>query len=84
MNIFGNGMKSAGLLRAALLGSACLVALSTIPAYADDQTVETVVVTGLIGSLQQDLNIKRDAAGLVDAITMEDIGKFRIRTLRMR
>jgi TonB-dependent receptor len=57
------------------LGSACLVALSTVPAFGQE-AVETVVVTGLIGSLQNDLNIKRDAAGLVDAITQEDIGKF--------
>jgi TonB-dependent receptor len=38
--------------------------------------IETVVVTGLIGSLQKNLDIKRDATGLVDAISAEDIGKF--------
>ena len=33
-------------------------------------------VTGLISSLQRNLDIKRDADGLVDAISAEDIGKF--------
>jgi len=38
--------------------------------------METVTVTGIRASLQRSMDIKRDAAGLVDAITMEDIGKF--------
>jgi TonB-dependent receptor len=46
-----------------------------MPAYADD-SLETVVVTGIRASLQRNLDIKRDSLGLVDAITMEDIGKF--------
>lgn len=37
---------------------------------------ETVIVTGLRGSLQRDLSIKRGSIGLVDAVTMEDTGKF--------
>lgn len=37
---------------------------------------ETIIVTGLRGSLQRDLDIKRSALGLVDAVTMEDTGKF--------
>jgi TonB-dependent receptor len=39
-------------------------------------TVTEVVVTGLRGSLQKSLNIKRNASGVVDAISSEDIGKF--------
>ena len=38
--------------------------------------VEEVIVTGLIHSLQTNLDIKRDAGGLVDVISAEDIGKF--------
>ncbi|MGC1302719.1 MAG: TonB-dependent receptor, partial [Caulobacteraceae bacterium] len=34
------------------------------------------MVTGLRGSLQRNLDIKRDASGIVDAISAEDIGKF--------
>jgi len=37
---------------------------------------EQIVVTGLIYSLQTNLDIKRRAGGLVDVISAEDIGKF--------
>jgi TonB-dependent receptor len=68
--------KHEGLLRTTLLGSACLAAvLVTVPAAAQDST-EVVVVTGIRGSLQRSMDIKRESPGLVDAITMEDIGKF--------
>lgn len=35
-----------------------------------------IVVTGLRGSLQRNLDVKRAAVGVVDAISAEDIGKF--------
>ena len=38
--------------------------------------METIVITGIRGSLQRNMDIKRESLGLVDAITMEDIGKF--------
>jgi len=41
-----------------------------------NNNVESVTVTGLISSLQKNLDIKRDATGLVDAISAEDVGKF--------
>ena len=41
---------------------------------ADDENA--IVVTGIRASLQEALNIKRDAQGVVDAISAEDIGKF--------
>jgi iron complex outermembrane recepter protein len=64
------------ITRSALLGSACIMAaLTAVPASAQN-SMETIVVTGIRGSLQRNLDIKRDAPGLVDAITMEDIGKF--------
>ena len=66
-------------VRVALLCSACLAALA-VPAAAQDQqqasNVENVTVTGLISSLQKNLDIKRDASGLIDAISAEDLGKF--------
>ncbi len=49
------------------------------PVLAQEQTtqeLEEIVVTGLRGSLQQSMEIKRDAIGVVDAINAEDIGKF--------
>ena len=38
--------------------------------------LQTVVVTGIRSSLEQSMNIKRDAQGIVDGIVAEDIGKF--------
>ncbi|HEU4591987.1 MAG TPA: TonB-dependent receptor [Steroidobacteraceae bacterium] len=40
------------------------------------EEIETVVVTGMIGSLKASMYTKRDAVGVVDAINAEDIGKF--------
>ena len=46
------------------------------PRDSDQSVVEEVIVTGLRGSLQRNLDIKRSSAGVVDAISAEDIGKF--------
>ena len=49
------------------------------PAFAqnvESQELEEVVVTGLRESLERSMDIKRDAIGVVDAISAEDIGKF--------
>ncbi|AOH84157.1 TonB-dependent receptor [Sphingomonas panacis] len=40
-----------------------------------DET-QDIIVTGLRGSLQRNLDIKRTSSGVVDAISAEDIGKF--------
>jgi TonB-dependent receptor len=42
----------------------------------ESEELEEVVVTGLRGSLKAARDIKRDAIGVVDAISAEDIGKF--------
>src|SRR5687768_537000 len=42
----------------------------------DATTLDTVTVTGIRNSLAQSMNTKRNAAGVVDAISAEDIGKF--------
>jgi TonB-dependent receptor len=64
-------------IRAGLLGGACVTALLSVPAAAQDQSSgEVVVVTGIRGSLQRSLDVKRESLGLVDAISSEDIGKF--------
>lgn len=42
----------------------------------DQVLTEQVTVTGLIHSLRTNLDVKRTAPGLVDAIAAEDIGKF--------
>jgi TonB-dependent receptor len=38
--------------------------------------MEEVIVTGIRQSLERSMDVKRDAQGVVDAITAEDIGKF--------
>jgi TonB-dependent receptor len=60
-----------------IVGGAML--LGTAPAFAQEpagEELEEVVVTGLRGSLINSMNLKRDAIGVVDAISAEDIGKF--------
>ncbi|WP_058835820.1 TonB-dependent receptor [Luteimonas abyssi] len=76
--------------RRRLLASALLIALAQ-PALAQDtqgsdpavrtgasepETLDTVVVTGIRGSLTSSMNLKRDSRGIVDGIVAEDIGKF--------
>jgi iron complex outermembrane recepter protein len=41
-----------------------------------DEPLDEIVVKGIRGSLEQSLAIKRNATGIVDAITAEDVGKF--------
>ena len=43
---------------------------------ADDEIIEEVVTTGIRSSLLTSMNRKRNATGVVDAITAEEIGKF--------
>ncbi|HVY81554.1 MAG TPA: TonB-dependent receptor [Steroidobacteraceae bacterium] len=68
----------------ALAGASSLLALAvTAPATAqstgddsDGSELKEVIVTGIRGSLQRNLDMKRDAVGVVDVISSEDIGKF--------
>jgi len=55
---------------------ACLAPLSGVAQSIDASELDRVVVTGIRGSLQSSLNLKRDSAGVVDGIIAEDIGKF--------
>jgi TonB-dependent receptor len=74
-------MKHCTLRRSPLAqGVALALGVTTLsPAFAQavrEDVIEEVVVTGLRRSLQTAESIKRDASGVVDAITNEDIGKF--------
>jgi len=60
----------------AMICSSALVQSANAAAAADTNTLEEVVVTGLRQSLETSETIKRNASGVVDAITAEDIGKF--------
>lgn len=64
-----------------LMLGASVVAMTNVSGVASAQTsqaaeVDEIVVTGIRSSLKDAMNIKRDAAGIVDAISAEDIGKF--------
>lgn len=45
-------------------------------AQEDIDSIDSIVVTGIRSSLQRAMDIKRDASGVVDAISAEDIGAF--------
>lgn len=81
-------MTTAGRMRgrATLAATASLLVLAiAVPASAQEaaQGVSTspasdadIIVTGIRGSLQRNLDIKRESSGVVDVISSEDIGKF--------
>ena len=64
-----------------LIGAAVALALlkQAMPAQAQStqsNEIEEVVVTGIRASLRESLETKREAVGVVDALTAEDVGKF--------
>lgn len=62
---------------ATAIGSYALAGISGMAAAQDNSPmIEEIIVTGIFGSLQRSMDIKRDAQGIVDAISAEDIGKF--------
>jgi len=77
------------LFRATLTASASVLATGIFvqPAMAQDTPPQTdaaaatdagkeIVVSGFRASLERSMDIKRDANGVVDAVSAEDIGKF--------
>jgi iron complex outermembrane receptor protein len=46
------------------------------PASSQTDTLDTVVVTGIVGSINRSIGIKRDETAIVDAVSAEDVGKF--------
>jgi TonB-dependent receptor len=62
------------LLRSSML-AAC-AALSPSAAFAQDNGVESVTVTGYEASLENSINAKRSALSFTDSVFAEDIGKF--------
>ncbi len=67
-------------ISAGALAFSGLAAAQTASPPNEDQAVASeapeIVVTGIRGSLQQSLDLKRSAAAVVDAISAEDVGKF--------
>lgn len=62
---------------ATAIASCTLAGLSGVAmAQTGDAMIEEIVVSGIRGSLQRSMDIKRESQGVVDAISAEDIGKF--------
>ncbi|WP_049629956.1 TonB-dependent receptor [Cellvibrio sp. pealriver] len=61
-----------------LLATAVTAAVASLSGmtYAQDDSVEEVMVTGIRASVAQAMDTKRNAVGVVDAISAEDIGKM--------
>jgi len=71
------------MLQKKTLSSAIMIALVSMTgsavAQSQDQEagmIEEVVVTGIRRSMIDSMNYKRDATGVIDAVSAEDIGKF--------
>jgi TonB-dependent receptor len=82
---FVNETNGRRLLRIKLAVGASVLAIGTFaqPALAQDtpdqpatDSGDAIVVTGFRASLERAMDIKRDANGVVDAVSAEDIGKF--------
>jgi iron complex outermembrane recepter protein len=63
------------------IAAACsALLLPSVSAYADEtqqiEKIETIVVTGIRGSIESSIATKRDSDSIVEAITAEDIGKL--------
>src|SRR5436309_263273 len=80
----GSSQRRARLARHVLAGATSVMALSLItPAQAQTTAPSTsqaqdeeIIVTGIRGSLQRNLDAKRNASGVIEQISSEDIGKF--------
>ena len=68
------GLLLAGVTAAHAQGAA--PAAAPAASAADKPDVQTVTVTGIRASLDTSMALKRDAHGIVDGITAEDMGKF--------
>ncbi len=71
------------LMRVAFMGGVSTLALGALatPSFAQTAapaaaSTDTIVITGIRGSLQKSMNVKKKSVGVVDAISSEDIGKF--------
>ena len=68
-------MNSSASFNRKLLSTIIATCITTT-AFAQGDQVEEVIVTGIKGSLEKSVDVKRSAASVVDAISAEDIGKL--------
>lgn len=71
-------MKASRVLVPGVLGVATAMLPSTgaVAQQQEEQVIEEIVVKGIRGSLRRSLDVKRNAATVVDVVSAEDIGKF--------
>lgn len=73
-------IKSSASLRRKMLLGVSVVAMTAVTSAAGAQeaadATDEVVVTGIRSSLERAMDVKRDAKGVVESITAEDMGKF--------
>ncbi len=67
------GMKRLPQLIALMFGT---LALQNVQAADDKDALQTVEVRGIRETLKRNLAEKRDALGVVDSVSAEDLGKF--------
>lgn len=63
-------------LLASALATGALTVFTNVAVGQTEESLEEIVVTGIRASLERSMDIKRDAVGVVDAISAEDMGKF--------
>jgi len=73
-NMFKKNTLSTAII--AILASTASVQASAEENKSVEQEVEKITVTGIKGALGRALDTKREASGVVDSISAEDIGKF--------
>ena len=71
-----NNFKLNSISMALLVAASTSVYAAETPKSSDAKDIEVIQVTGIAGSLSKSAAMKRDASGVVDAISAEDIGKF--------
>lgn len=65
------------LMTGLALPAAAVAQTASADPQSDEATaVDEIIVTGVRGSLERAMDIKRNSSGVVDAISAEDIGKF--------
>jgi iron complex outermembrane recepter protein len=57
-------------------GTAAQTQTTTVPTEASANQLQEIVVTGIRGSLERGLQIKKESLGVVDAMSAEQIGQF--------
>ncbi|WP_215395944.1 TonB-dependent receptor [Rheinheimera oceanensis] len=75
-SIFAKSRLAAAISVVIATGSASLQAQENINTNAAEPGIEVIQISGIRGSLIRSMDVKREAYGVVDAISAEEMGKF--------